>query len=121
MSGCVTDTHLDIRRNRRKEEFVAEEDGEVVMGNVLRLELLVVIGSEVLGGMAVTVKGPALNGSVLEDTGSHRGCRAFAVRRVNAVLCCAVLYDEELGRTYASDPRAESASSLSSSCETHKR
>lgn len=67
----VLETNLDIRRNGRKEELVAEEDGEVVMGDVLRLKLLIVVGSKVLGGMTFAVKGSALNGSVLEDTGCH--------------------------------------------------
>jgi hypothetical protein len=56
------------------------------MGDVLRLELLVVIGNKVLGGMAVTVKGSALDCSVLKDAGCHGSCRACAVRCVNAVL-----------------------------------
>jgi len=41
------------------------------VGDVLRLELLVVIGSKVLSGMAVAVKGSALDSSVLEDAGGH--------------------------------------------------
>lgn len=41
------------------------------MGDVLRLELLVVVGSKVFSGMALAVKGSALNGSILKDAGCY--------------------------------------------------
>lgn len=42
-----------------------------MVGDVLRLELLVIVGSKVLGGMPVAVEGSALDSSVLEDAGCH--------------------------------------------------
>lgn len=41
--------------------------------NVDRLHLLLVVGSKVLGRMAVAVERAAVDGAVLEDAGGYRG------------------------------------------------
>jgi hypothetical protein len=70
-AGTDVEDSLDVWRYGCQEELVVEEDGEIVMADVNRLQLLLVIGCEVLGSMPITVICTTLNGSVFEDAGRY--------------------------------------------------
>jgi hypothetical protein len=70
-AGTDIEDLLDVGRYGCQEEVVVEEDGEIVMADVHRLQLLLVIGCEILGSMTITMICTTLNGSVFEDAGRY--------------------------------------------------